>query len=231
MKPTPDVSITGTATRLHVDPDTTGGIILVTYAEMPDGTVGRVWLRIPAGGIDYLRHHLPTEEPPPIVFAAVPLVGDPERDAAGVPVEVRANTIGTVLSVATHVARFLDPTTVRALAGHLTAAAEIMESRPDRPAVDTGPRGWFQNPITPPVSCTPACWTPVTCPQCGRSVPPRGRSVPLEMSPPACCSDLPPKANPRHLWTIHDSDRAYTDPTGWAEHVAGCDQCRDDDQP
>jgi hypothetical protein len=61
MKPTPDVSITGTATRLHVDPDGTGtgGIVLVTYAEMPDGTVGRVWLRIPGPGVEYLRHHLP----------------------------------------------------------------------------------------------------------------------------------------------------------------------------
>jgi hypothetical protein len=83
--------------------------------------------------------------------------------------------------------------------------------------------------MTPtPVPCTPACWTPVPCSVCGRSAPPRGRSVPLEMTPPPCCSDLSSAANPRHLWNIHDPDRAYTDPAGWAAHVADCVDCQDE---
>jgi hypothetical protein len=68
VKPTPDVEITGTATRMNVEPDpVTGGIVLVTYAEMDDGRVGRVWLRIPADALAYFTDRLPaapTVDPP-----------------------------------------------------------------------------------------------------------------------------------------------------------------------
>jgi hypothetical protein len=54
----------------------------------------------------------------------------------------------------------------------------------------------------------------------------------MEANPPQCCEEAQySRANIRHLWSIHDEVRSYTDPTGWAEHVAGCGQCRDDDQP
>jgi hypothetical protein len=29
-----------------------------------------------------------------------------------------------------------------------------------------------------------------------------------------------------HLWSEHDENRIYTDPAGWAAHVAGCATCR-----
>ncbi len=51
--------------------------------------------------------------------------------------------------------------------------------------------------------CTSACWTPVACPSCGNSLPPRGRSVPLAMGGiPACCdaARMDSAVNPRHLW-------------------------------
>jgi hypothetical protein len=68
MKPTPDVEITGTATRMNVEPDpVTGGIVLVTYAEMDDGRVGRVWLRIPADALAYFTDRLPPAPSDPTV--------------------------------------------------------------------------------------------------------------------------------------------------------------------
>lgn len=56
-------------------------------------------------------------------------------------------------------------------------------------------------------------------------MPPRGRSAPLEMH--ICCDAYRDTCrNPRHLWSEHDSDRAYTDPAGWAAHLAACEECR-----
>lgn len=44
-----------------------------------------------------------------------------------------------------------------------------------------------------------------------------------------CYRDI--NLNPdRHLWHEHDSTRLYTDPEGWDAHVAGCAQCRGDDE-
>lgn len=75
--------------------------------------------------------------------------------------------------------------------------------------------------------CTPACWTPVTCPTCGNTLPPAGRSVPLEMHLSDCCLEMQSNGfNKRHLWDEHDSTRHYIDPDGWAEHVAACARCR-----
>lgn len=78
--------------------------------------------------------------------------------------------------------------------------------------------------------CTPACWTPVPCPACGRPLPPRGRSIPLGASPGRCCEEAAgsSRINSRHLWHEHDDDRHYIDPEGWAAHVAACDSCRDE---
>ena len=75
--------------------------------------------------------------------------------------------------------------------------------------------------------CSPECWTAATCPACGGDLPPRGRSVPLEMNIPTCCDDsrIDPLVNRRHLWSEHDDTRWYTDPDGWAAHVAECDRC------
>ena len=75
--------------------------------------------------------------------------------------------------------------------------------------------------------CTERCWTPVPCPTCGSPLPPRGRSVPLEMNPADCCEEARTgPLNVRHLWSEHDSTRHYTDPEGWAEHVKNCEDCR-----
>lgn len=53
------------------------------------------------------------------------------------------------------------------------------------------------------MDCEPPCWTPVPCPACGNQLPPRGRSVPLEMNIPDCCdrARMNPSINPRHLWS------------------------------
>ncbi len=76
--------------------------------------------------------------------------------------------------------------------------------------------------------CTERCWTAVPCPECGNSLPPRGRSVPLEMNTPMCCEKhaRDPTINPRHSWDIHDSERSYMDPEGWKAHLAECAECR-----
>lgn len=78
------------------------------------------------------------------------------------------------------------------------------------------------------MGCTSTCWTAVPCPRCHRSLPPRGRSAPLEMHLSTCCAEFQhdSKVNTRHLWNIHDSDRAYSDPIGWSEHVSICENCR-----
>lgn len=75
--------------------------------------------------------------------------------------------------------------------------------------------------------CTSDCWKVVLCPECGNQLPPRGRSVPMAMQPPDCCMEhRHAQINTRHLWDEHDSTRHYTDPDGWARHVASCEQCR-----
>jgi hypothetical protein len=70
--------------------------------------------------------------------------------------------------------------------------------------------------------CSEKCWTPVSCPTHGDSMYPFGRShVGYE-----CCENYADSnLNPRHLWNEHDSTRWYTDPEGWDEHVATCEEC------
>jgi hypothetical protein len=57
------------------------------------------------------------------------------------------------------------------------------------------------------MDCTPACWTPVTCPACGNQLPPRARAVPLGMNIPVCCDTacMDPAINPRHLWNVEEA--------------------------
>ncbi len=74
------------------------------------------------------------------------------------------------------------------------------------------------------MGCTEACWTPVACPTHGDQMNPLGRSAP--MSDYVCCENYSrSEFNPRHLWSIHDSTRWYTDPEGWAQHEASCVEC------
>lgn len=83
-------------------------------------------------------------------------------------------------------------------------------------------------PLTPAAPiCTEACWTPVRCSTCGRTLPPRGRSAPLEMYTGACCeAQRYSDDHKRHLWDEHDSTRIYTDPVGWEAHVKQCKSCQ-----
>jgi hypothetical protein len=69
-------------------------------------------------------------------------------------------------------------------------------------------------PISVPDGCTSRCWTPANCPLCGSELPPRGRSVPLEMSIPGCCDDarMSPVVNPRHLWSADESEAGQAAP-------------------
>lgn len=77
-------------------------------------------------------------------------------------------------------------------------------------------------------TCTTACWTETICLVCEHAQPPIGRSVALEAASGYCDCDCPGWVdNRRHLWSIHDAVRKYTDPVGWATHVAICEQCRD----
>lgn len=77
--------------------------------------------------------------------------------------------------------------------------------------------------------CTESCWKPAPCPTCARPMYPRGRDVPLGCYEAECCREARySAANQRHLWSEHDSTRGYSDPEGWAEHVTGCEECRDD---
>lgn len=77
--------------------------------------------------------------------------------------------------------------------------------------------------------CTEKCWTKVPCPECGRLMPPAGRSVPMA-TPPCHCSEkyVHTKINTCHLWNRHDSSRVYTDPEGWKQHVEECEACREE---
>ena len=78
------------------------------------------------------------------------------------------------------------------------------------------------------LGCTDTCWTEQYCEVCRRPIPPAGRSVPLEAAGGFCeieCGGYP-KRNLRHLWSVHDDVRFYTDPVGWAQHVANCEQCK-----
>ncbi len=78
--------------------------------------------------------------------------------------------------------------------------------------------------------CGPQCWTALPCPTCGAPLAPAGRSMPMEMSGGACCEAARhSRYNTRHLWDEHDSTRHYTDPQGWAEHVATCAHCGRED--
>ena len=76
--------------------------------------------------------------------------------------------------------------------------------------------------------CTEKCWTPVRC-EHDREMSPRGRSEPLER-PSFCDCYEDYRKNPRHLWDVHDDSRFYSDPQGWAMHLAACGQCRGDDE-
>ncbi len=81
--------------------------------------------------------------------------------------------------------------------------------------------------------CGPKCWTSVDCTMCGMRKQPRGRSVPLEAANSYCdfeCPGYDDKPWPPHLWSEHDDSRHYSDPEGWAAHVASCADCRGDDQ-
>lgn len=83
--------------------------------------------------------------------------------------------------------------------------------------------------ITMERPCTATCWTPVICATCHRRKAPVGRSVAMESTNGSCndsCSGYYGKPDPPHLWSEHDSDRAYVDAEGWKAHVAGCDLCR-----
>lgn len=63
-------------------------------------------------------------------------------------------------------------------------------------------------PISRPSRCAKACWTPVSCPECGRDLPPRGRSVPAEWYIAPCCeTHRYGRENERHLWDATDSER------------------------
>lgn len=77
--------------------------------------------------------------------------------------------------------------------------------------------------------CEEMCWTPARCPVHDREMNPRGCSLPMGVSD--CCyrADVP-LVNPRHLWSVHDSNRCYNDPEGWAAHEASCVECRGDDE-
>ena len=52
--------------------------------------------------------------------------------------------------------------------------------------------------------CGPKCAEPIPCPDCGRDLPPFGRSVPLEIYMPDCCEEhrFDCTINTRHLWNI-----------------------------
>jgi hypothetical protein len=67
--------------------------------------------------------------------------------------------------------------------------------------------------------CVESCWKAEPCPSCGRSMNPRGRSAPLEMT---CTTEPCPaddrRVNPRHLWDAGDSER-------WRFHDPHCELC------
>lgn len=78
------------------------------------------------------------------------------------------------------------------------------------------------------MGCDARCWTPVLCTRCARYKQPRGRSVPPEAAGGYCDWDCPgyaeePKAP--HLFSEHDSTRAFSDPEGWKAHETQCPEC------
>jgi hypothetical protein len=74
--------------------------------------------------------------------------------------------------------------------------------------------------------CTEACWTPVPCPECGRYLQPRGRDAAGAYEAQCCLDAKHGEGYHRHLWDEHDGARGYTDPEGWARHVAACQECQ-----
>jgi len=79
------------------------------------------------------------------------------------------------------------------------------------------------------MTCEPKCWEPFLCPTCGAPLNPHGRSVAMEAYEAECCRQAKGSPlNKRHLWSIHDSTRIYTDPQGWAAHEAACVECNPD---
>lgn len=78
-------------------------------------------------------------------------------------------------------------------------------------------------------NCDAACWTRVDCKTCGKPKAPRGRSVAMPAANGYCdleCPGYTEEPTAPHLWSEHDDARHYTDPDGWAAHVASCDKCR-----
>jgi hypothetical protein len=76
--------------------------------------------------------------------------------------------------------------------------------------------------------CDETCWIPTNCPH-DREMSPIGRSVPL-VAYVFCDCYQDPTLNKRHLYDMHDSNRSYNDPEGWAAHEASCPECRGDDE-
>jgi hypothetical protein len=78
------------------------------------------------------------------------------------------------------------------------------------------------------VPCTAPCWESIPCPECGTALPPRGRSVPMEMWIGSCCErHRYDTENKRHLWSAKDSDRTFSwvpRPERWINrgHIARC---------
>jgi hypothetical protein len=53
--------------------------------------------------------------------------------------------------------------------------------------------------------CTDECAVPVPCPQCGRDLPPMGRSVAPEMYIGSCCEEARYQPiNTRHIWSVDE---------------------------
>lgn len=53
--------------------------------------------------------------------------------------------------------------------------------------------------------CTAECAVPVPCPECGRELPPVGRSVAMEVYLPDCCDGYRhTHINSRHLWSVEE---------------------------
>jgi hypothetical protein len=82
--------------------------------------------------------------------------------------------------------------------------------------------------------CDAKCWRQVRCAVCLHRKQPRGRSVPPEAANSYCDHDCPgydQEPVPPHLWDEHDSNRAYSDPAGWAAHMGVCEMCGPEREP
>lgn len=75
------------------------------------------------------------------------------------------------------------------------------------------------------MTCSEKCWTTAICPVHEEDMDPFGRDS--GDYPDRCCEESfsDKTLNPRHLWSIHDSTRWYSDPDGWTEHEAECERC------